>query len=302
MSRRIKDSNMSRTGNVTADSRLPNDQSIYLGLPFNKRLDLAIQNYDFNLYNLTNQSGATTLTNIQEVMNVTTAGTQTLPDATTSGEKGRVHWILNNSSGSFAINTSASQTIGGRASGAIVLQPRDYLAVISDASNWQILAKKQTEHLTQTSNNFAVNTLAASQNYADFVNNGLAISVGVWRVYAHWNLNSGTSGVNVAIVTNGQQTGVYASNGLDSTSQPNLLSTIGTVYGSSALRGNDAAVTGAHVSVSNNGGSRVIVQTAPIIFTFNCTTAGTLFPVASMSYSTQGDATAMSYISAERIW
>ncbi|CAM6005513.1 unnamed protein product [Sphagnum balticum] len=68
-------------------------------------------------------------------------------------------------SNTLTVNTTSSQTIQGRASGSIKLQPSDFLIVFSDGSNWQIaeiqetISARYTPTGTQSFSNGALTTI-----------------------------------------------------------------------------------------------------------------------------------------------
>lgn len=85
----------------------------------------------------TTKSGSYILTTADEVVDFTATATATLPTA--SGNTGRIFTIINNSTATITINTTPSETIGGRASGNIKLtRAGDYITVVSNGSNWLI--------------------------------------------------------------------------------------------------------------------------------------------------------------------
>lgn len=73
--------------------------------------------------------------------------TGTLPDATlvTLGKRFEIRRANDAQPANvLTVNTTAAQTIDGRASGSIKLQPYDYLIVVSDGSNWQVVSIRET--------------------------------------------------------------------------------------------------------------------------------------------------------------
>lgn len=73
--------------------------------------------------------------------------TATLPDATLAvvGKRFKIRRAADATPANIlTINTTSSQTIDGRASGNIRLSPSDYLEVVSDGSNWQVVTLQET--------------------------------------------------------------------------------------------------------------------------------------------------------------
>lgn len=93
--------------------------------------------------------------------------TATLPSATLVpvGKRFEVRRSADNIPANIlTINTTSSQTIDGRASGSIRLSPSDYMVVISDGSNWQVVTLQETV-AAEYNIGAATLTLANATNY-----------------------------------------------------------------------------------------------------------------------------------------
>lgn len=305
MAAKIQDADVKGTADVTSDSRLIGFNKIWIA-GLSKRGDQAITDGDFGgasgLVNFATVSGASTLTTTQFVVAVTTAGTQTLPTAVSV--TGKQYAILNKSTGNVAINTTSSQTIDGRASGAITLAPTDFIVVISDGSNWRIVSKKQTEYITATSSNYSLpGSVTVQASYLNMTGNSVTLTAGTWRVFGRFMLSSGNGGVSVGIGTNSEQTGFYAANGtLNSITAPTSITTVGTVYGDSHMAPREQSTNGEHAYATNVSGVRMVsASTLAGPFTITVTSSQTIYLVPAIRWSTLGGSV-NAYISAERIW
>lgn len=89
----------------------------------------------------------------------------------------------------LTVNTTSSQTIDGRASGSIILSPSDYLIVVSDGSNWQVVTLQETVSATY---NAYTNTGALSSS------TGNLIGWNTKEIDTHSGMSAGTYTVRVA--------------------------------------------------------------------------------------------------------
>lgn len=76
--------------------------------------------------------------------NISSAANATLPSA--SGVTNQSYFIrnLSSSAASLSLLTTSSQTVDGRSSGSVILSPTDWIQVVSDGSNWQIISEQES--------------------------------------------------------------------------------------------------------------------------------------------------------------
>jgi hypothetical protein len=224
------------------------------------------------------------------------AANATLPSAVGIGG---FQYLIINQDTTYTVTalTNGGQTIGGRASGSIVLAAglNDYLHVISDNANWQILAKKETSLLSNyASGSVAINTsLYPSVGCAS-----VTLSPGTWRLYGNFGFNQGNASSSDS-VNLGAGTGIYATAGTGSGSAPTALSTIGTILGSAILGGAFSTATAG----SSVTGANVMCVLPPLLLTLTASHA--VYAVAACSNTTQSGSTActvQTYLFAERVW
>jgi hypothetical protein len=102
------------------------------------------------LINYSTKTANYTLVNSDDVVQFNCASgslVATLPDATlaTVGKRFKVRRAADATiANTLTVNTTSSQTIDTRASGSIHLAPSDYLEVVSDGSNWQVVTLQET--------------------------------------------------------------------------------------------------------------------------------------------------------------
>lgn len=90
----------------------------------------------------------------------------------------------------LTINTTSAQTIDGRASASVILSPSDYLVVVSDGSNWQVVTLQETVASRYTTAN------------AQVFSNGTATVITTWTkdydTHSGMNASTGVYTVKVA--------------------------------------------------------------------------------------------------------
>jgi hypothetical protein len=158
----------------------------------------------------------------------------TLPDATIA-TVGQMYEVCRSADGTpsntLTVNTTAGQTIGNRFSGSIKLQPSDYIVVISDGTNWQlvesqeIIAVNYTYVATATGvpNNSSTPLNATYGTYTKVFDTHSAFSNGTFTVPASgkYRMSVGlgfvanTTGVRYALLTQGGSSSAqYVTNSL----------------------------------------------------------------------------------------
>lgn len=92
------------------------------------------------------QAGSYSLLVSDDVVVFTLAGnaTATLPSAVGIPGKRLTVKRVDVTTATFTIATTSAQTVDGRASGSIKLSPYDWAIFVSDGSNWQVQAMKET--------------------------------------------------------------------------------------------------------------------------------------------------------------
>lgn len=212
--------------------------------------------------------------------------TATLPSAATSGQH---YYIVNaDTTHKVTINTTSSQTVGGRSSGDIVLAAgyNDFLEVFADGSNYQITGKKETKVLTSTGSH---TTGAAPSNVYTSGSASVTLTYGIWRVTCWVGTSMGSAGT-----TNFGQLGggIFGADGANNNSAPTALS--GTISGSIGF-------SPSTIQIPTNGTAAAIMGPgiATILDSVTSNTSAFCVPQVSASSGTQGTS---SQIFAERIW
>lgn len=214
--------------------------------------------------------------------------TATLPNA--AQFTGRVFRIKNaDTTNDVTINTTSSQLIDGRASGVIVLKApyNDSISVVSDGSNWKILAKAETQVLTSSGSH-----TSATGAITGIYQSG---SANVTLTYGKWRVSCLTGGsMSAAGSTNFMQltSAFFSADGANSASTPAALGL--TILGSSSA-------TPSSIACPTNGTAACVVQQAvgPFITTVTSNSAAYCVPAVGVS---SGTVTVSSQIFAERIW
>lgn len=97
---------------------------------------------DTHGYGLTLVSVNTVITSAMDVILATSGGsgiTITLPSASTNTNRSFIIKKIDSSVQAVNINTTGGQTIDGNASGYVLVNQWQYVEVLSDGSNWQII-------------------------------------------------------------------------------------------------------------------------------------------------------------------
>jgi hypothetical protein len=245
-------------------------------------------------YNITTADSAIGFTTSSSTL------TATLPTAV--GNSGKVFIIkkVDTGTGSVTINTTSSQTLDGRASGAISLAAyNDVITVESDGANWAILpGKKETKFLTATSG--AIN---ASNSSSDTYFTGacsVALTPGQWQLRGSLFIQPNSTGSSLFARA---ETGFYGADGANSGSQPTLigvtsgvLNTYGeTLYNTLQV---DAGDTFGGASTSASGQDLSGDLNMEIIVTSNVT----VYMVTKLFYSAAGNGYFINSIIARRVW
>lgn len=221
---------------------------------------------------------------------VSAASTITLPTAVgVSGERIGIQ-NTSTSAANVVVNTTSSQTIGGRASGDIVFRRYNtYGVFISDGANWQIVSKYEHQFLS-SSNIGSINGVTSSYQNAG---TSIALGIGEWEVTARFALSTASGSSQVTIFSN---SGLYQADGANSTVTPTGIS--------SQVDGpvNYNAYAGSFSLVAIVSGAASL-QSTPLV-TRIIVTSGTqtVFAVPSINYTTASTASWGSYIEAKRIF
>lgn len=223
-------------------------------------------------------------------------GTFALTLPTAVGITGKIFHIVKeeDSSTSITINTTSSQTIGIRSSGDIGLNRlNDRLSVVSDGSNWEILAKIETEIIT------AAGTAAFSTfSTGDFPSmaGGVTLGEGKWRIVPHYSVNIGTStGFAFSLGT-----GLYSADGADSASTPALVSAgtnVSTVDGEPLM---NPMVQVTVLTPAAQANARWIIAGSPLTIVVNGGTQA-IHAVPNVAFGVAGTGTCRAHIVAERL-
>ncbi len=228
-------------------------------------------------------------------VSVSAAATITLPTAVGLGGK---QYTINNISAAdvnVTIATTSAQTIGARVSSDIILTKlNDFIVVVSDGANWQILAKRETTSVSTTTGSYDLTSLGGSARYALMTTNSLVLGVGVWRVYGYGTLFTGTAGAGVYLSANGGASGFYAANGANSAAAPTAISA--TVQGSIAYVSDG---TGLQVM---GGGAGLACASSTLQFDIFCTASTTIYFVPFLQYTTVSNSAIKLHARAVRIW
>jgi hypothetical protein len=243
----------------------------------------------------TSKTADYTLTSSDDVIDYTALAANrvaTLPTAV--GISGKILTISRsvNSTNTLTIATTSSQTIGGRASSAIVLRRAgDFVRVQSDGANWQILGKKEWEWLSAESASRTLSTIGAG-NYGAMASGNVTVTYGLWRISAFFNVATG-SGTSINLYSN---TGVYAANGADSSSVPTAAS--GTISGPTTF---NEMGSSRHPYIPNSANSQ-FGTTPAVQFTTFVASNTTLYAVPRTDFGSAGTSSVVSFITAERLW
>ncbi len=224
--------------------------------------------------------------------------TITLPSAI--GITGKVYDIvkIEDSTNSILIDTSLAQLIGTRAGAAIGLNRlNDYIRVLSDGTNWEILAKKETEILTAVASGTVT---FAGRTAADFLASSadVPLTEGIWKLRAYFSLDIGT-GTFTGLL---EPSGLYSADGANSAATPAALSAGANV---SSVDGDPTMVqystTAPVFPISSGTNSRFPAGFVEVIVVVDGGTE-TVFAVPNIDFVTAGTARTDAYIRAERIW
>lgn len=215
----------------------------------------------------------------------------TLPTAVGNGGKILTIIKTDTSTNTVTVNTTSAQTVGGRASGAIILRRiQNTVRVQSDGTNWQILDKREHEVVTAAANN-TYGSAGAAGNYLTLACS-VALTYGIWRLVGEFSVNVGTG---TAIVIQAGS-GFFGADGANSASTPTALG--GTISGDVSWTSVNGISAVGLPGVSSN--SRYVAGTNEIIIQVTANTS--VFLVPKVDYSTVGSAAAYGTIFAERIF
>jgi len=199
---------------------------------------------------------------------------------------------------SVVIATTSGQTIGTRPSSNIALNRlNDYIRVVSDGTNWEILSKKETEILTAVASGTISYT---GRTDADFLASSADVPLGegIWMLRAYFSVSSGT-GTSIGIRDG---SGLYSADGADSAATPATLvsgTNIASVNGDPTLvEYSSASALTLSAAGTNQRSPAGFVEVVVVV------DGGTetVFAVPQIAFSTTGAAFTEAYIRAERIW
>lgn len=227
------------------------------------------------------------------------ASNQTVTLPTAIGAAGTEFFIVNGETSAngwtVTINTTSAQTIGGRASGSIVLQAivGDFLHVKSDNSNWVIMGKKETSNYAGAGST----TLASGQTNIFTTGAGITIPKGFWRVWGYLNITQdAASAADYATIGGG--TGFYSANGNATTTTPTSLATNFTEFTNMQSLAVWSSGSGQFGGTASYGGNNVYVMGPVSVYT---SASNSLYFVPKLN--TVGSAIHIyTNIAAERVW
>lgn len=214
------------TGTVTSVSAsVPNGLSVS-GVPFTTTGTIAIANNAVTSKSISYALAATD----RMVMFTTSTSALVATIPTAAGISGTEYTItkVDTGTGTVAIATTSAQTIGGRASSDIVLGVvNDTITVVSDGSNWQIVAKKETQYVSQTANTGINIVTCGTASYCALTNNCMTLGIGQWRVSGYFQLY--VSGASASYLDG--ESGFFQATGANSGTPPTALTGVSGVSG-----------------------------------------------------------------------
>lgn len=167
--------------------------------------------------NVVSKSADYTLTTSDDFVLVSAASIQTLPTAV--GNTGKVFTIVNISTtaANVQINTTSSQTVGGRASADVILRRyNNFIRVISDGANWQIVAK--LEHEVKTAS--ATSTINGATLSYQTTSASVTLGIGEWEVEGNLALSTPAGASAVFFYAD---SGFYQADGANNTTPPTAI-------------------------------------------------------------------------------
>lgn len=140
-----------------------------------------------NIYNLQSKPSAYTLTGTDQIITGDATGgafNVTLPTA--QGRNGQVYTVkkVDASANAVTVNTTASQTIDGRATYALGMEHK-FVTVVSDGANWKIIS-------TNVANSKRVTTITSAATITPDANTTDALIVSALAVAVTFNAPTGT--------------------------------------------------------------------------------------------------------------
>ena len=244
------------------------------------------------LFPTVTKSASYGLTAADYMVYFTSTATATLPTAV--GVAGQTYVIINASTTAtnVTVNTTSSQTIGGRSSGSIVLAGPwyDQMTVISDGANWQISEKKETAVLTANTSS-PITIGSGVHNIYPGGGTSVTLTEGSWRVYTTFGL-SATTGSASGYISLAGGCGAYSADGVGA-GQPAGLA--GTIEGFT----NNVNFVGAQGVGQTGIGPVLVLSTVPFLITVATTTQ--VFGVAEVFTSGTGASLTIQVV-AERLF
>lgn len=188
----------------------------------------------------------------------------------------------------LTLNTTSSQTYGGRASGDLVLNFKSqYVTVQSDGANWIITNSNETGVLGFTTGDYAF-TGHSDADYAQMTGNSQVFTIGLWEVKTTFFVRVGT-GVTCFLYS---QSGLYDANGADSGTAPTALSA--NVAGQTKLSNLNSTFAMPQLT-------GVLVPIGEITTILRADAPTTVFAVARIGFVTAGTASTIINMFAQRI-
>lgn len=167
-------------------------------------------------FNITSQSSAYSAV-IGDAVLVTAAAVITLPTAV--GSAGKEIIVINRSASAanVTINTTSSQTVGGRASGDIILRRQNnFIRVVSDGANWQIVAKLEHEVKTVS----ATSTINGATLSYQTTSASISLGIGEWEIEGNLALSTPAGASAVFFYAD---TGFFEADGANNTTPPTAI-------------------------------------------------------------------------------
>lgn len=218
----------------------------------------------------------------------------TLPTA--AGNTGvvlQVDRLSDTTANTVTINTTSAQTLSGKPSGGVILRANgDYARFLSDGTNWQILAKQETNALVSSgSGAISYTTIGAAANYGTCASTA-TLTYGLWEVTVRFMLNVGT-GTSPAIIGG---SGLYAADGGNSASTPTALSASNLLSGNYTYSSYGSAISTSGTSAN----ARLPSQSNTVLMSVTSSTV--VFAVPQIDFSVAGTASVISFLTAKQIW
>jgi hypothetical protein len=219
--------------------------------------------------------------------------TATMPDATLLKGKSITLKKVDSSANTISITFTGSQVADLRNS-IILRQHADFVTLQSNGTNWDIVAKKETEVYVVAVGNTTF-TGRASSDYMAMSGNSIALGIGTWRVSGAFNEYNGA--VNAGLFA---FSGIYASQGTNSSTSPTRLSSVAaSIQGYTDFDG--AFNAGGDIVINTQVNGQDLV-TGNLDFVVVLTSPQTIYIVPRVYINTTSNGFVRATMKAERVW